>query len=115
MPDRAPRATDLHREGADIDDLDRVGEPADRPAPPAWSSWWECCLLIARGYTFRTAVVVAAVVGTLLSTVNEGAVVVSGRSDASTWLRVATNYLVPFVVASVGYLAPFRQRRRAKR
>ncbi len=97
-----------------MDDLDRVGEPADRPAPPAWSSWWECCLLIAGGYTFRTAVV-AAVVGTLLSAVNEGATIVSGRFDAATWVRVATNYLVPFVVASVGYLAPFRQRRRAKR
>ena len=101
--------------GADMDDLHRVPGPAHRPAPPAWSSWWECCLLIARGYTYRTAVVVAAVVGTLLSAVNEGAIIVSGRSDVATGLRVATNYLVPFVVASIGYLAPFRQRRRAKR
>lgn len=101
--------------GADTDDLHRVPGPAHRPAPPAWSPWWECCLLIARGYTYRTAVVVAAVVGTLLSAVNEGAIIGSGRSDVATWLRVATNYLVPFVVASIGYLAPFRQRRRAKR
>ncbi|MHB1488093.1 MAG: nitrate/nitrite transporter NrtS [Acidimicrobiales bacterium] len=97
-----------------MDDLDRGDRPIDRPAPPAWSSPWEACLLIVRGHTLRTAVVVAGVVGTLLSAVNEGATIASGRFDATTWIRIATNFLVPFVVASVGYLAPFRQRRHSK-
>ncbi len=86
------------------------GNPKRRP-PPSWSSPREACVLIARGHTFRTGVVVASVVGTILSGVNEGAVIASGHLEASTWLRVATNYIVPFVVASVGYLAPFRSRR----
>lgn len=50
-------------------------------------------------------------VGTLLSAVNQGANLASGRFDIATLVRVATNYLVPFMVASIGYLAPFRQRR----
>jgi len=84
--------------------------PKRRP-PPSWSSPREACVLIAHGHTFRTGVVVASVVGTILSGVNEGAVIASGHLGVSTWARVATNYLVPFVVASVGYLAPFRRRR----
>ncbi len=71
--------------------------------------------MIARGHTFRTGVAVASVVGTFLSGVNEGAVIASGHLDLSTWARIATNYMVPFVVASVGYLAPFRRRRGANR
>ena len=90
------------------------GNPKRRP-PPSWSSPREACVLIARGHTFRTGVVVASVVGTILSGVNEGAVIASGHLEASTWLRVATNYIVPFVVASVGYLAPFRLRRGTSR
>ena len=90
------------------------GNSKGRP-PPSWSSPREACVLIARGYTFRTGVVVASVVGTILSSVNEGTVIASGHLGVSTWARVATNYLVPFVVASVGYLAPFRRRRGTNR
>jgi len=80
--------------------------------PPAWSTARECCVLIAKGYTVRTAIRVAAVVGTILSAVNQGSVIASGRFGAITGVRIATNYLVPFIVASIGYLAPFRRPRR---
>ena len=86
------------------------GNSKRRP-PPSWSSPREACVLIARGYTFRTGVVVASVVGTILSGVNEGPSIASGHLDIATWARLATNYLVPFVVASIGYLTPFRYRR----
>lgn len=87
-------------------------KPAQRQPTPGWSTPLECGLLIVRGYTARTVAVVAAVVGTLLSAVNEGATIVSGRFDTATAVSVVTNYLVPFVVTSVGYLAPFRRRYR---
>jgi len=90
------------------------GNSRGRPPPP-WSSPREACVLVARGYTLRTGVVVASVVGTVLSGVNEGTVIASDHLGVSTWARVATNYLVPFVVASVGYLAPFRRRRGTNR
>ena len=63
-----------------------------------------------RGVTFRTGSRVALVVGTILTLVNQGSVIFGGDASVVTWLRVAVNYLVPFVVASIGYLAPFRLR-----
>ena len=81
-----------------------------RQPVPAWSTPFDACRLIARGVTFHTAVRVAAVVGTILTLVNQGSVIAGGDATAVTWLRVAVNYLVPFLVASVGYLAPFRDR-----
>jgi len=77
---------------------------------PAWSSPLDACRLILSGVTFRTCVRVAIVVGTILTAVNQGSVIVSGDASAVTWARVGINYLVPFVVSSVGYLAPFRCR-----
>jgi len=77
---------------------------------PPWSTPSEACQLVLRGVTFRTASRVALVVGTILSVVNQGAVIIGGEASAATWVRVGFNYLVPFVVSSIGYLAPFRLR-----
>lgn len=79
------------------------------PVPP-WSTPVEACRLIVRGVTFATSVRVALVVGTILSVVNQGSVIVSGDATAASWVRVGVNYLVPFLVSSIGYLAPFRVR-----
>lgn len=59
----------------------------------------------------RKALPVAVVVGTVLSLVNQGSVIVGGAANAGTWLRVAVNYTVPFLVASIGYLSGRRVRR----
>jgi hypothetical protein len=53
---------------------------------------------------------VAAVVGTVLSAVNQGSVIVDGKATASTWVRVGVNYLVPFLVSSAGFLSASRNR-----
>ena len=66
--------------------------------------------MILRGVTFTTCARIALVVGTILSVVNQGSVIVEGDATTTTWLRVAFNYFVPFVVSSIGYLAPFRRR-----
>jgi len=86
-----------------------------RPPVPDWSSPLDACRLILQGVTFATSVRVALVVGTILSVVNQGSVIASGDATGATWLRVGVNYLVPFIVSSVGYLAPFRVRRRDQR
>jgi len=75
-----------------------------------WSTPTEAAGLILRGATVRTAVPIAAIVGTVLSLVNEGQVVASGHGGVATWLRIGVNYAIPFVVASIGYVAPFRNR-----
>ena len=47
--------------------------------------------------------------GNLLSAVNQGAEIVQGQTTAATVARVGFNYLVPYVVASVGYLRACRE------
>ncbi|TDO30427.1 methyltransferase family protein [Kribbella sp. VKM Ac-2527] len=46
----------------------------------------------------------------MLSLVNQGSVIASGATTPGTWVRVAVNYLVPFLVASIGYLSGRRVR-----
>ncbi len=79
-----------------------------RRTPPTWTRPTEAALLILRGYTARTGIVVAAIVGTVLSAVNDGVALARGLTPALAG-RVATNYVVPFLVSSVGYLAPLRR------
>ena len=57
-----------------------------------------------RGVTFRTGSRVALVVGTVLTLVNQGSVIFGGDASVVTWIRVAVNYLVPFVVASLSLI-----------
>lgn len=61
------------------------------------------------GCTVRTAGPTAVVVGTILSAVNEGAMLWGGHAGVGTWVQIAINYLVPFLVASIGYLAARRR------
>lgn len=61
--------------------------------------------MLLRGATARTAGPTAGVVGTVLSLVNQGSVIAGGDATPATWIRVAVNYLVPFLVASTGWLS----------
>ncbi len=77
-----------------------------------WSSASQALSLFVRGRTIRTAIPTAAVVGTVLSAVNQGVVIAEGAAGTAVWVRVAVNYVVPFLVASVGYLSARRARPR---
>lgn len=74
----------------------------------SWSRPSQALGLLLRGRTVRTALPVALLVGTVLSTVNQGDVLLAGAAGTVTWVRIAVNYLVPFCVASVGFLAACR-------
>jgi hypothetical protein len=66
-----------------------------------WSRWvWP----IVSGRTRQAALPVALVVGTLLLAVNQGSDLSSGDLDLGTALRGLANYLIPYVVSSIGYL-----------
>jgi hypothetical protein len=84
--------------------MTRYGEDA-----PQWSNLVEACSHVARGRTARTALPVALFVGTVLSMVNEGDAMFQGRFTLAVVVRVMTNYVVPFCVASFGYLAASRR------
>lgn len=75
-----------------------------------WTSPLQVCVLIAKGATFRTASKIAVIVGTLLTVVNQGSVIIAGDATLVTWLRTVANYAIPYTVASIGYLTPFRRR-----
>lgn len=74
----------------------------------AWRSYFEAVTLICRGRTCPTAARIALLVGTILTAVNQGSAFVAGAVSWQVGAAAAVNYLVPFVVSSFGYLAPFR-------
>jgi hypothetical protein len=79
-------------------------------ARPTWSHPREALRLFLAGATLRIAWKVAAVVGTVLSAVNQGSVITDGDATPATWVRVGVNYLVPFLVSSIGFLSACRDR-----
>jgi hypothetical protein len=100
---------------------DRSDPPGRRPAMqpqampasaggrrPPWSKPADAARLFLRGITVRPCVPVALVVGCVLSAINEGAVVVTGRAGSLTWVQIGLNFVVPFLVSSYGYLAAAR-------
>lgn len=76
----------------------------------AWRSWWQAVRLIVTGATFPLAARIALVVGTLLTAINLGSAIVDGRHDLALAVRVASNYLIPYVVSSLGVLSRSRVR-----
>ena len=55
-----------------------------------------------RPEVFRRCVVIAIVVGTLLTLVNEFDAILGSRSDPELAWRVGANYVIPFVVSNLG-------------
>lgn len=80
------------------------------PRAPSWTSYPEAVQLVLRGVTARTAGPTALVVGTALTLVNQGGRLRSGTLDAVTIARIAVNFIIPFCVASIGFLGPLRER-----
>ncbi len=53
----------------------------------------------------RRTIVIAVVVGTLLTAVNQLDVIARGDATTVTWAKCAANYLVPFIVSNLGLLS----------
>src|SRR5260370_10189341 len=85
-----------------------AGRVASSGGCPPWSRPREAARLFAHGITVRPCLPVAAVVGCVLSAINEGAQITAGHAGWPTWVRVGLNFLVPFLVASYGYLTAAR-------
>lgn len=61
--------------------------------------------LCRRPEHLRRTIRIAVVVGILLTAINQGSVVIAGHADSTTWVRVALNIAVPFVVSNLGLLS----------
>lgn len=60
------------------------------------------------GGTVRTCAPIAVVVGTVLSLVNQGDVVATGMGGGLVTVKIAANYLIPFLTSSTGALLAVR-------
>lgn len=47
-------------------------------------------------------------VGTILSLVNQGGVILAGHATPTTWVKVVANYLIPFCVSNLGFISSQR-------
>ncbi len=74
--------------------------PIDMAAAPAWR-------LIVTGATLRYVWRIPLLVGTLLTLVNQGTRL-TGGFEAAVILPVVFNYVTPYVVSSLGFLAAQR-------
>jgi hypothetical protein len=59
--------------------------------------------------TLRRTIRIAAVVGLVLTAINEGDGLVRGAISAATGIKIVFNFLVPFVVSNLGVLAGTRR------
>ena len=59
----------------------------------------------ARREHLRRTVRIALVVGLVLTAINQADVIAAGEATATTWLKCALNFVVPFVVSNLGLLA----------
>jgi hypothetical protein len=59
--------------------------------------------------TLRRTARIAAVVGLVLTGINEGDVLLRGHLSAAIGVKIALNFVVPFVVSNLGVLAGTRR------
>lgn len=79
----------------------------NRNAPAAtWTTYREAAAMFVRGATVPSAARISFVVGTWLSLVNQGGPILRGEIP---WAKVLLNYVTPFAVASLGFLAARRR------
>lgn len=83
---------------------------ADPSPPQVWSTAGQAARIAFLRTTLRKTLKIAAVVGTLLSIINQGSVIAGGDATVATWVRVGLNYVVPFCVSSLGFLSATRRR-----
>lgn len=86
--------------------LGRVGWTAQQLCDFLVDLWRSAC----RRTVFRRCGVVALVVGTLLSLLNQGDLIAAGRFDRAVMLRIVGNYLIPFIVSNLGAMTPLPPR-----
>ena len=84
-------------------DVPAQGESLGRGPVAGLAVCWEPANL-------RRTIAIALVVGTILTLVNQVEVLLDGRATWVTGVKVAANYLVPFIVSNLGVLTAARNR-----
>jgi hypothetical protein len=79
-----------------------------RHEQPRWETYGEAATLCVRPSTLRRTIPIALVVGTLLTAINLGGTLLGGLATRATWARVVSNFLIPFVISTLGFLSATR-------
>jgi hypothetical protein len=61
--------------------------------------------VVCRREHLRRTAAIAVVVGLFLNLVNQAGAIADGDATTGTWLRVALNFCVPFIVSNCGLVA----------
>ena len=61
--------------------------------------------VVCRREHLRRTATIALIVGLFLNLVNQAGVIADGDATTGTWLRVALNFCVPFIVSNCGLVA----------
>jgi hypothetical protein len=73
---------------------------------PAMKSW---LILAAQRSVRQRALKVAAVVGPILTVINQGDVLLAGPYTAKTWLKIVLTFIVPYCVSTFASVQATRQ------
>jgi|GEM_PF-1028796 len=69
-----------------------------------WATRPEAIRLFFRGVTLPACIPIALIVGVILSTINQGDILLGGAATTATWIKVGMNFVVPLCVSSYGFL-----------
>ena len=67
-----------------------------------------CC----KPSNLRRTLSIAAAVGVVLTAINEGDLLVEGKASAATAVKIAMNFVIPFLVSNLGVLTGTRSAER---
>jgi hypothetical protein len=70
-----------------------------------WARLVEALRIIREPQHLRRTLKIAFVVGTILTAINQGDVILAGDATTGTALKTVLNYCVPFIVSNLGLLA----------
>jgi hypothetical protein len=91
--------------------VDATG-PKTVPPPERPTVLASCSAHLRSRESVTRCLVIALVVGTILTAVNQADAFLGDDYTPWIWLKVALNYLIPFVVSSAGFISAARRQPR---
>jgi hypothetical protein len=88
-----------------------IAAPDGRGTIPTWSTWRQAVRVVWYWPNLKRTLTIALVVGTVLFSINQLDLVVTGRATPAVWIKSAVTYLVPFTTANLGVLVGTRDGR----
>ncbi len=85
-------------------------EPVRLVQSPTWESWAQIPAVCLHPRNLASNLVVAAIVGTLLFSINQLDIVLRDGFGPRVWLKASLTFLVPFLVSNYGLVVGTRKR-----